>query len=152
MKIGELCSREVVTIEGGATLREAALLMRNKHVGALVVVQASGGLTRPVGLLTDRDIVVAVLAVAGARPEGIRAGDAMSQPLAVAREEDGVFEAIATMRDKAVRRLPVVSRDGALAGIVTLDDLLHVVSTELANLAEALRWERKRELAARAPL
>jgi CBS domain-containing protein len=60
-----------------------------------------------------------------------------------------VFEAVQVMRDKAVRRLPVIARDGSLHGMVTLDDLLAVISTELANLAEALRWERKRELAAR---
>lgn len=148
MKLGELCSREVVTLEAGASLREAALAMRNSHVGALVVTERA----RPVGLLTDRDIVVSVVAVAGARPEGIRVGDAMSQPLVCGREDDGIFEAIALLRDKAVRRLPVLARDGTLAGIVTLDDLLKVIAAELGNLAEALRWERKRELAARASL
>lgn len=152
MKVGELCSPDVVVAEADASLREAALLMRNKHVGAVVVVERRQGISRPVGILTDRDIVVAVIAVPGARPEGIRVGDAMSQRLALAHEDDGVFEAIRIMRDRAVRRLPVVARDGGLRGIVTLDDLLSVVSTELANLAEALRWERKRELAERKPL
>lgn len=152
MKVGDLCSPNVVVAEPLASLREAALAMRNSHVGALVVVERKAGVVQPVGILTDRDIVVAVIAVPGARPEDIRVGDAMSQPLAVAREDDGVFEAIQVMRERAVRRLPVIARDGSLRGIVTLDDLLSVVSTELANLAEALRWERKRELDERKPL
>lgn len=152
MKLADFCSRRVVTEEATASLRSASLTMRNAHVGALVVVERKGGVTRPVGILTDRDIVVAVIAVAGARPEDIRVCDAMSTPLAVARADEGVFEAVATMRDKAVRRLPVIDVDGGLLGMVTLDDLLGVISTELANLAEALRWGRKREAAARKPL
>jgi CBS domain-containing protein len=148
MKLRELCSPGVITIEPQASLREAALRMRNTHVGALVVVDNN----RPVGILTDRDIVVAVIAVPGARPEGIRVGDAMSAQLALGREDDGLFEAVAVMRQHAVRRLPVVSRDGSLVGMVTLDDLLRVLSTELGELAEALRWSRKRELERRRAL
>ena len=152
MKIGEICSPQVVTVDAKASLRDAALAMRNAHVGALVAVEAKASGPRPVGILTDRDIVVAVVAVPGARPEGIRVCDAMSGELATAGEDDGVFEAVATMRNRSVRRLPVLGRDGRLVGIVTLDDLLEVISTELANLAEALRWSRKRELERRTPL
>ena len=150
MKIAELCSPHVVTIDPKASLREAALRMRNAHVGALIAVE--GQAARPVGILTDRDIVVAVIAVPGARPEGIRVCDAMSNRLAFAREDEGVFEAVATMRERAVRRLPVLARDGRLVGIVTLDDLLGTISSELANLSEALRWSRKRELESRKPI
>lgn len=146
MRVGDFCSPEAVTVEPHASLREAALLMRNRHVGSLIVVETKGGVARPVGILTDRDIVVAVIAVPGARPESICAVDAMSRPLALAREDDGVFEAAETMRQKAVRRLPVVGADGGLRGIVTMDDVLRVLSTELGNLAEAMRWARKREL------
>ena len=78
MKVRDFCSRNVVTAEPGASLREASLAMRNAHVGALVVVERQQGVARPVGILTDRDIVVAVIAVPGARPEGIRVGDAMA--------------------------------------------------------------------------
>ena len=146
MKIGELCTPNPATIEPKASLRDAALAMRNAHVGALIVVEGEGEGARPVGMLTDRDIVVAVIAVPDVRPEGVRVADAMSKPLAFAHEDDGVFEAVATMRERAVRRLPVLSRDGRLVGIVTLEDLLRVLATELAELGEALRWSRKREL------
>lgn len=152
MKVREFFSPRVVLAEPGASLREAALLMRNQHVGALVVVEKKEGLTRPVGILTDRDIVVAVVAVPGARPEGIRVADAMSRDLALAREDDGMFEAVARMSERAVRRLPVVAADGSLKGIVTLDDVLRVISTELAQLAEALRWGRMRERDKRATI
>jgi len=146
MKVRDFCSKGVVTIEPQASLREAALLMRNSHVGALVVVERKGGIEQPAGILTDRDIVVAVIAVPGARPEGIRAADAMSQPVVLAREDDNVFETVETMQRKAVRRLPVVAADGSLRGMVTLDDVLRVLAAELGGLAEALRWGRKREL------
>ena len=152
MKVRDFCSKGVVTVEPQASLREAALLMRNRHVGALVVVERKGGIEQPAGILTDRDIVVAVIAVPGARPEGLRAADAMSQPVVLAREDDSVFEAVETMQRKAVRRLPVVAADGSLRGMVTLDDVLRVLAAELGGLAEALRWGRKRELDQRQPL
>ena len=146
MRVRDFCSPAAVTIAPLASLREAALAMRNSHVGALVVAEEKAGVSRPVGILTDRDIVVAVIAVPGARPEAIRVADAMSQPVALAREDDGVFEVVETMQSRAVRRLPVVGADGALRGVVTMDDVLRVLSAELGKLSEALRWSRKREL------
>lgn len=104
MQVRDFCSRDVVTAEPHASVREASLLMRNRHVGALVVVERIDGMPRPVGIVTDRDIVVAVVAVPGARPEGIRVCDVMQTRLALAREGDGVFEAVQTMRDHGVRR------------------------------------------------
>jgi len=152
MKARDLCSPQVVTVEPAASLREAALAMRNEHIGALIVVEKKEGVTRPVGILTDRDIVVAVVAVPGARPEGIRVGDAMSADLATARADDGLFEIVQRMSERAVRRLPVVGADGGLVGIVTLDDVLRVLSAELGQLAEGLRWGRMREREKRAKL
>jgi len=145
MKVRDFFSPQVVTAAPGASLREAAMQMREQHVGALLVVETKDGVTRPVGILTDRDIVVAVVAVADARPEAIRVGEAMSAELAVAHEDDGLFEAVARMSERAVRRLPVVGPDGALKGIVSLDDVLRVLAAELGQLAEALRWGRMRE-------
>jgi CBS domain-containing protein len=149
MKVREFCSKEVVTVEPLASLREASIVMRNKHVGALVVVERENDGSRPVGIITDRDIIVAVIAVPGARPEGIRVCDAMSTRLAVAREDDGVFEAVQTMSERGVRRLPVVDAKGALCGIVTADDVQRVVSTEMANLATALKKGKEREVVER---
>jgi len=152
VKLRNICSKEVATVEPKASLREAAALMRERHVGALVVVETAQGKTRPVGIVTDRDIVVAVLAVPGARPEGIRAGDVMPATLVTADDTDGVFEALQKMAHHGVRRLPVIDAGGALVGIVTADDLLRVLATELASFASALRRGAERESASRKKL
>jgi len=149
MLVGNFCSRDVATIEPGASLREAALLMRNRHVGSLIVVDAGRA---PVGVLTDRDIVVAVVAVPGARPEGIRVGDVLTREAVVVREDDGVFSAVQTMRQHGVRRLPVVGADGKLCGVLTSDDVVKLVATELGSLSTALRRSGERESTERARL
>ncbi len=148
MKIRDFCSRNVVTIELGASLRQASLLMRNHHVGALVAVEGEGAEMRPLGVITDRDIVVAVLAP-GAQPEKIRVGDIPPPEPAVVRETEGVFEASRMMGSYGVRRLPVVTEDGRLAGIVTAEDLLGLLCAELKNLASAQSRAAEREIAER---
>ncbi|HYL23155.1 MAG TPA: CBS domain-containing protein [Burkholderiales bacterium] len=145
MKIRDFCSREVVTVEPLATLRVASILMRQNHVGALIVVEQRDGGSHPVGIVTDRDIVVGVVAIPGGIPEAIRVCDLMSTRLAVVREDDGVFEAVQAMSERGVRRLPVIAADGTLRGIVTADDIQRVVSTEMANLAAALKRGVERE-------
>lgn len=152
MKVRDFCSRTVAVIEPTASLREASLLMRDAHVGALVVTERKGGITRPVGVITDRDIVVAVVAVPGARPEGIRVGDVMSRDPRVARDDDDLAAAVKAMGEAGVRRLPVIAADGALFGVVTLDDVLRVLAAELGALALALGRGREQEAQQRRPL
>ena len=149
MRVRDFCTREPVVIPAQASLRAAAHEMRNRHVGALIVVDEA---RKPVGILTDRDIVVAVIAVPGARPEGVRVCDATSARLALAHEDDGVFEAVEKMSERGVRRLPVVAADGTLAGILTADDVQRMVAAELGRLAEALKKGSERELAERRSL
>ena len=151
MNIGNCCTRDVARVMPQASLRDASLLMRNRHVGALVVVEIQGGRERPVGVVTDRDIVVAVVAP-GARLESIRVGDVMQPQLRVARESDDLFDALRQMAEHGVRRLPVVAADGGLAGIVTADDLLRVLAAELGGFAAALQRGRERERAERRAL
>ncbi len=148
MAIGEICNREVVIVEREAPVIEAARLMRQYHVGDLVVVDAPSGLRRPVGIVTDRDIVIEVVAMQVA-PETLRVGDIMSAELATVRETEGVFETIRYMRDKGIRRLPVVDRDGWLQGIVTLDDLLILLAEEMGEMARLIGREMDREQASR---
>ena len=145
MKARDFCSRVVVAAEPATDLRDAARMMRDNHVGALVVVEKKAGASRPVGIVPDRDIVVSVVAAPGVRPEALLVRDVMSAELATVNENDGVFEAVEAMRDRGARRLPVVADDGKLVGMLSLDDLLRVISAELAGLTEALRASTVRE-------
>lgn len=148
MAIGEICNREVVIAEKALSVREAAHLMRNHHVGDLVVVEERGGRKHPVGIITDRDIVVEVVAP-GVNPEALTVVDIMGAELATVRENEGVFEALRYMRSKGVRRMPVVDGDGGLVGIVTLDDLLSLLAEEMTELAKLVSHEHQREATAR---
>jgi len=148
MAIGEICNREVVIVAREAPVIAAARLMRQYHVGDLVVVDELAGLRRPVGIVTDRDIVIEVVAME-VDPETLRVGDIMSAELATVRETEGVYETIRYMRDKGIRRLPVVDRDGWLQGIVTLDDLLVLLAEEMGELARLIGREMDREQASR---
>ncbi len=144
MAVGEVCNREVVITGKSFSVVEAAQLMRSHHVGDLVVVEDRAGRKFPVGIVTDRDIVVEVVA-AGVNSEALKVGDIMSPEVATIREDEGLFEALRYMRDKGVRRMPVVDREGVLVGILTLDDLLSLLAEELTELAKLVSHERQRE-------
>ena len=148
MAVGEICNRDVVIAEKTLSVVDAAQLMRKHHVGDLVVVEEKNGRKHPVGIVTDRDIVVEVVA-AGVNPEALRVGDIMGTQVATVRESEGLFEAMRYMRDQGVRRMPVVDAAGALVGILTLDDLLELLAEELGELAKLVSRERQREQAAR---
>jgi len=148
MPISELCNREVVIGEKSLPVTEAARLMRTHHVGDIVVVERHDGRNHPVGIVTDRDIVVEVVA-AGVNPEALKVGDIMGPEVATLREGEGLFEALRYMRDKGVRRMPVVDGSGGLVGILTLDDLLSLLAQEMTELAKLVSHERQREAAAR---
>jgi CBS domain-containing protein len=125
--------------------------MRNQHVGDVVVVELRDGHARPVGMVTDRDVVVEVVA-AGARPDTLRVGEIMAPDVATVRESEGVFETVRYMRDKGVRRMPVVDQAGGLIGIVTLDDLLALLAEEMIELSKLVSHERQREASHRPSL
>jgi CBS domain-containing protein len=145
MKIKQICSRVVVVAAPETGLREAARMMRDHHVGALVVIEKRDGSTRPIGIVTDRDIVVAVVADADVSPESLTLRDLMSGELTLALESDGVFEAVDRMQDSGARRLPVVDGDGRLVGILSLDDVLRMLASELTALSLASQRSVTRE-------
>lgn len=146
MKIKQVCSRMVAVAERHNSVREAAQLMREHHVGCLVVTEKRDGRTRPVGLVTDRDIVVSVVALASVQPETLRVEDIMARELATIEEDAGVFEAVEVMSERGVRRLPVLGADGQLVGILALDDLLRILAAELTGLAAVVEREGRREI------
>lgn len=144
MSVGRFCNREVVFIEKSAGIPEVSRLMREHHVGDLIVVEERAGRRVPVGIVTDRDVVIEVLAE-GVDLQGVTVGDVMSFDLVTAREDDDLFDTIKAMRAKAVRRIPVVDASGALVGILSVDDLLDIFAEHLTDLAALVRREQARE-------
>ena len=149
MNVGQLCQREVVTTQQGEELCTAAQLMRSKHVGFLVVVEPSdGGRQRVVGVMTDRDIVIAVLA-REVDTHQLRVGDVMTREPLLAEQTQPVESVVSLMREVGVRRVPVIDKDGYLAGVLSIDDVLEVMAEQLVNIADSLRSERRAERALR---
>jgi CBS domain-containing protein len=150
MNAGEICNREVVVAYRDTSLSAAARLMREHHVGSLIVVVERAKERVPVGILTDRDIVVAVVAKElDART--LKVGEVMSSGVFAVREQDGLAEVLRAMREHGVRRVPVVTHSGALAGLLTIDDLLELVADELGDFVRTISRERVRESRARQP-
>lgn len=144
MAIGEICNREVVFARRDSTVREAAQLMRDSHVGDLIIVDERNGRRVPAGILTDRDIAVGIVAK-GLDPDTLAVGDVVGPELVLVKESAGVSETIELMRAKGVRRIPVVDASGALVGIVTADDMLDLLAEELSGLARMVAREQRRE-------
>lgn len=143
MSVGQICNREVVVAQTTESLRTAAQLMRSHGIGSVVVYEEQQGSKRiPIGILTDRDVVMAVLQN-GTELDALFIGQAMTRNPLVLHETEEVGEAIERMRTHAVRRAPVFDTAGALIGIVSLDDLLEVLADELSNVAHLIRRQIK---------
>jgi CBS domain-containing protein len=143
MNIRNICQKNPVTVRRSDELIRAAQLMRERHIGYLVVVEpdVADGSQRPIGVLTDRDIIVTVVA-READPRSLRVGDIMTQQPVTANTTDSIDKAIREMRRVGVRRLPVVGQKGELVGILSLDDVLDVLAGELQNVAGSIRNEQ----------
>jgi len=144
MRVGEYCNREVVVIEQDGSITEAAKIMREYHVGNVIVVRSENGKQIPLGILTDRDIALEIVATS-TDPETLRVGDAMSYELTTVNEDDDLMQLIEIMRDKGIRRVPVVDLDETLVGIITVDDLLDVLSEVFIDIVHLVDRQRKRE-------
>ncbi len=148
MTIGSICNREVITVNRESTALNAAKLMRQYHVGDVIVVEAKGEVSVPVGIVTDRDIVVELVATE-LNCKVLTAGDIMVTNLAVIHENAGIYDAIRTMTAKGVRRLPVIDDEGGLISIVTLDDLILLLAKEFGTLAKLVTREQNNEISKR---
>jgi CBS domain-containing protein len=135
MPIGEFCNREVVFAIRKTSIIEAAQLMRQYHVGDLVVVDLVEGMRMPVGIVTDRDIVIEIIGDS-LSVDDFTVGDIMSQQLISVQETDGVIETIRIMRTHGIRRIPVINKEGGLVGIISVDDMLDLLAEELTELAK----------------
>lgn len=134
MRIAEICTSQTIHCQRELTVQQAALLMRNNHVGDLIVVEQPNGERVPVGIVTDRDIVVSVIAL-GLDPASLLVGDIMSAELMTATEDEDVYETIDRMRFKGIRRVPVVNSLGGLCGVVSIDDLVEFLAEEMGELS-----------------
>ncbi len=134
MRTGEICTRQVVYCGRHASVLEIAQLMRNHHVGDLVVAETRDDVLKPLGVVTDRDLVVKVLAE-GVAPETLTAADLMTRKLVTALDTESAHEAIVRMRAEGIRRLPIVDRGGALIGVLSADDVTEFLAEELTEVA-----------------
>lgn len=147
VSIREFCNPKIVVIRQEDDIVEAAKRMREYHVGSLVVVEGTDENPIPIGMITDRDIIVEI--IAKELPLGsVTVGDVMSYELAVVDENDDLWETIQRMQLNGVRRLPVVSA-GRLVGIISVDDLLAVIAGEFLGLVNIISSEQEREVVTR---
>ena len=146
MNVAQLCSRNVVSVRKTDEVVAAARLMREHHVGYLVVVEPdfAGSTVRPIGVLTDRDIVVSIVA-RERDPRSLVVGDVMTENPVVVDQFDSIATAVQEMRRIGVRRMPVVGSVGELIGVLSLDDVLDALAGQLQNLAGAVRKEQQFE-------
>jgi CBS domain-containing protein len=142
---GDICSRMVTIAYPSLALNEAARLMRQRHVGCLVVVEElSATESLVVGVLTDRDIAMGVVA-ADRDPHGMRVGDLMSKDVVTAREQDSLLDVVAAMQRRKVRRIPVTGARDVLVGLVSLDDVLAAMAQQMLAVASAVSAAGKHE-------
>jgi len=134
----EILNRNVITIGPTASVSEAAYLMMSEDIGAVIVVDEE---MSPVGIITDRDLVISVIAE-GRIPEEIVVEEVMSKDLVYVDEDTNILDILSTLSEYSIRRMPV-TKDGRLTGIVSVDDLIVVIATELTDLAMALSSKSK---------
>ena len=145
MTMKEICNRDVAVATRETSAQAAAKLMRHYHVGSLVVIDRKEGRRVPVGVVTDRDLIMEIHAL-DLDATVIAVGDIMCDKLVTVPETFGVMETVQKMRMEGVRRVPVVDCEGGLVGIVTLDDMVGRLATELKEVADAVIQEQTREV------
>jgi CBS domain-containing protein len=144
MPISECCNSQVVSCDAETALPDVAALMRKHHVGDVVVAEMRDDKRVAIGIVTDRDIVIETMAL-GLDAKLFTAGDIMMSPPVTASLGAGFVETLRLMRQHGIRRLPVVDESGALAGIVTADDIVRMLSLELSLLTGAIASEQRQE-------
>jgi CBS domain-containing protein len=148
MRVGDVCSKAVISAGPDMDASSAAKLMREHHVGTVVVVEMLGSVPIPTGIVTDRDLVVEVLAKQ-VEPEKVCLGDLVTSPLSTAEATDDVFETLARMRADGVRRMPVVDARKRLVGLLSTDDVVGALARVIANLPKLVQRSRAAEVAQR---
>jgi CBS domain-containing protein len=144
MTVGEVCNRDVVVVDKAEPIVTAARLMREHHVGTVVVVEGDEGAWKPIGIVTDRDLVLEVLAEEMFLGK-LRIGDLTGTELITLRENADLLDAIKLMRDRGVRRAPIVDELGFLVGILSVDDVIDVIAEQLSDIVGVMIHGQRRE-------
>ena len=145
MTVGEICNRNVVVAPKTEMIVDAAKRMRTSHVGDLVVIENRNGRHFPIGIVTDRDIVISIVAGDPDHINYLLVSDVMSDDLVTAREHESIEAALKKMQEHGVRRLPIVDADCTLVGILTLDDILQYLTGQQSELVALVAREQRRE-------
>jgi CBS domain-containing protein len=145
MKNSEFCNREVVIASPGESISVIAGLMKKHHSGNVIIVEYKNEKTIPVGIVTDRDIVIKVVAE-GIPFDTVKASDIMSKQIYSVEEEHSIQETFDLMRANGIRRVPVINSKGELQGILTVDDILEIIADETSALAKTIKKEQTQEI------
>jgi predicted transcriptional regulator len=149
MKVGDICRRAVVAIDNGMDVIAAAELMRQQHVGFLIVYRSGDELRQPIGVLTDRDLVIEIIA-RKVDPAVLTVDDVMTRHPLVARETEELGDVLQAMRTAGIRRVPVADTRGALVGVVAIDDAFDVITGFMCDITGLVKNEQRQERRARA--
>ncbi len=144
MKVGDYCKRAVVSIDGSTDIVAAARLMRERHVGFLIVTQEGDEIRRPVGVLTDRDIVLQVTA-REVDPQSLRTEDVMTRKPLIAGESEELGDVLQAMQLSGIRRVPVIDARGALSGIFAIDDAIDLITDLLCSISGSIKSGQREE-------
>jgi CBS domain-containing protein len=145
MPINECCTSSVICCETDASITEVAALMRKHHVGDVIVVMHEEGRRVPLGIVTDRDIVLETIALQ-VDVSTFTAGDLMTSPVVTVKEDAGIVETLRQLRNYKLRRMPVVTEAGSLSGIVTTDDIVKLLAMELSMISDVIEDQARKEV------
>ena len=144
MTAGAYCNRDVVVADKASPLLDIARLMRDFHVGDIVIVEKQGDENVPIGIITDRDLVVEVIAQ-DVNADSLTVADIMSTQLVTVREDEQLLDTLESMRIKGIRRMPVVNARGGLEGILTAADVIELIAEAATKLTGVVKQAMARE-------
>jgi predicted transcriptional regulator len=144
MKVGDICKRAVIAIDNSMDINAAAEVMRQHHIGFLIVYRSGDELRRPIGVLTDRDIVIEVVAKK-VDPATVTVNDLMAQQPLVATETEELGDVLQAMRIAGIRRVPVTDMRGALVGVIAIDDVLDLITGFMCDISGSVKSEQRQE-------
>jgi signal-transduction protein with cAMP-binding, CBS, and nucleotidyltransferase domain len=136
MAVSQMMTEDITSLPENASIMDAAKFMTDMNVGSVIVVDGS----KPMGILTDRDIMIKVM-VEGKDPNSTTIRDIMVSPVATVSEDKDILDVTHMMSEKKVRRCPVVNSEGTLVGMIAFDDILISLGQEMQDIASVLKFE-----------